>query len=366
MRLGQATRLAASSGHTGTIRLPRKVAVDVKDERTGPCASAGTSPKRTRWSSRHLVHPDGSRKAQGPGRAELDTRSRRTMRGGETKPARPPHSDAAGTGTGGGQDEGGSVEGRLPERSASRMIGTSVRSAVRRSPCLPAHRTAASRPPRGRPCPTRHRQRHRRGRHPALHRGTRGPRHWPVPAGAGSGWRRAGAGERVSGTARPSSTPVPTSGMGPTPQRAVRRPPWCPNPSCCLRPRCPPCHPAGQSRSTWRRCCRRCQGPCEIRRPVDRGRHRRPRFYYDSQQVGEVLFPVGALPRTIELSAGRATIGRRSCTPARSPPSTWPVPEDPAVFYTSTPRCSPATTAPGRWSTTARPTVPTSTSRLNP
>src|SRR4029453_1620148 len=34
VRLGQATRLAASSGHTGTIRLLRKV-VDVEDERTG-------------------------------------------------------------------------------------------------------------------------------------------------------------------------------------------------------------------------------------------------------------------------------------------------------------------------------------------
>jgi hypothetical protein len=36
------------------------------------------------------------------------------------------------------------------------------------------------------------------------------------------------------------------------------------------------------------------------------------RAYYDSQQVGEVQFPVGAPPRVIELPAVPVTIGRRS------------------------------------------------------
>ncbi|HZM42710.1 MAG TPA: FHA domain-containing protein [Acidimicrobiales bacterium] len=58
------------------------------------------------------------------------------------------------------------------------------------------------------------------------------------------------------------------------------------------------------------------------------------RAYYDSQQVGEVLFPVGAPPRTIELPAGPATIGRRSRTLGTEPAIDLAVPpEDPAVSH---------------------------------
>ena len=98
VRLGQATRLAASSGHTGTIRLLRKV-VDVEDERTGTVrirrsvAKADQMELDTRSTRTVRVHKDRG--------AELDTRSRRTVRVGGTKPARPPESDGAGTGTGG-------------------------------------------------------------------------------------------------------------------------------------------------------------------------------------------------------------------------------------------------------------------------
>lgn len=59
------------------------------------------------------------------------------------------------------------------------------------------------------------------------------------------------------------------------------------------------------------------------------------RPYYDSQQVGEVQFPLGAPPRTIELPAGPATIGRRSRTLGTEPAVDLAVPpEDPAVSHT--------------------------------
>jgi hypothetical protein len=59
------------------------------------------------------------------------------------------------------------------------------------------------------------------------------------------------------------------------------------------------------------------------------------RAYYDSQQVGEVQFPVGAPPRAIELPAGPATIGRRSRTLGTEPAIDLAVPpEDPAVSHT--------------------------------
>lgn len=59
------------------------------------------------------------------------------------------------------------------------------------------------------------------------------------------------------------------------------------------------------------------------------------RAYYDSQQAGEVQFPVGAPPRHIELPAGPATIGRRSRTLGTAPAVDLAVPpEDPAVSHT--------------------------------
>jgi hypothetical protein len=59
------------------------------------------------------------------------------------------------------------------------------------------------------------------------------------------------------------------------------------------------------------------------------------RAYYDSQQAGEVQFPVGAPPRHLELPAGPATIGRRSRTLGTAPAVDLAVPpEDPAVSHT--------------------------------
>jgi hypothetical protein len=59
------------------------------------------------------------------------------------------------------------------------------------------------------------------------------------------------------------------------------------------------------------------------------------RAYYDSQQVGEVQFPVGAPPRVIELPAGPATIGRRSRSLGTDPALDLAIPpEDPAVSHT--------------------------------
>jgi hypothetical protein len=59
------------------------------------------------------------------------------------------------------------------------------------------------------------------------------------------------------------------------------------------------------------------------------------RPYYDSQQVGEVQFPVGAPPRVIELPAAPATIGRRSRSLGTAPALDLAIPpEDPAVSHT--------------------------------
>lgn len=59
------------------------------------------------------------------------------------------------------------------------------------------------------------------------------------------------------------------------------------------------------------------------------------RAYYDSQQVGEVQFPVGAPPRVIELPPGPATIGRRSRSLGTDPALDLAIPpEDPAVSHT--------------------------------
>lgn len=59
------------------------------------------------------------------------------------------------------------------------------------------------------------------------------------------------------------------------------------------------------------------------------------RAYYDSQQVGDVQFPVGAPPRVIELPAGPATIGRRSRSLGTDPAVDLAIPpEDPAVSHT--------------------------------
>jgi FHA domain len=59
------------------------------------------------------------------------------------------------------------------------------------------------------------------------------------------------------------------------------------------------------------------------------------RAYYDSQQVGEMQFPVGAPPRVIELPSGPATIGRRSRRLGTDPVVDLAVPpEDPAVSHT--------------------------------
>ena len=59
------------------------------------------------------------------------------------------------------------------------------------------------------------------------------------------------------------------------------------------------------------------------------------RAYYDSQQVGDVQFPVGAPHRVIELPTGPATIGRRSRRLGTDPVVDLAVPpEDPAVSHT--------------------------------
>ena len=114
VRLGQATRLAASSGHTGTIRLLRKV-VDVEDERTGTVrirrnvAKADQMELDTRSTRTVRVHKDRG--------AELDTRSRRTIRVGEPSRRGLPTATPPAQAPGEEQDEGAGVEGRLPERS---------------------------------------------------------------------------------------------------------------------------------------------------------------------------------------------------------------------------------------------------------
>jgi hypothetical protein len=59
------------------------------------------------------------------------------------------------------------------------------------------------------------------------------------------------------------------------------------------------------------------------------------RPYYDSQQVGDVQFPVGAPPRVIELPAVPVTIGRRSRSLGTDPALDLAIPpEDPAVSHT--------------------------------
>jgi FHA domain len=58
------------------------------------------------------------------------------------------------------------------------------------------------------------------------------------------------------------------------------------------------------------------------------------RAYYDSQQVGDVQFPVGAPDRIIELPTGPATIGRRSRRLGTDPVVDLAVPpEDPGVSH---------------------------------
>jgi hypothetical protein len=99
VRLGQATRLAATSGHAGTIRLLRKV-VDVEDERTGTVrirrnvAKADQMELDTRSTRTVRVKKDKG--------AELDSRTKRTVRVGGTKPPGPSGPDAADAGTWGG------------------------------------------------------------------------------------------------------------------------------------------------------------------------------------------------------------------------------------------------------------------------
>jgi hypothetical protein len=97
VRLGQATRLAVSSGHTGTVRMLKKV-VEVEDEKTGTVrvrrhiAKADQMELDTR--STRTVRVDRVRKDQA---AKPDTRSIRTVRVGGAKPVRPPGSGATDT-----------------------------------------------------------------------------------------------------------------------------------------------------------------------------------------------------------------------------------------------------------------------------
>jgi hypothetical protein len=98
VRLGQATRLAAASGHDGTVRLLRKV-VDVEDERAGTVrirrhvAKADEMELDTRSTRTVRVRKGDA--------ATLDTGSSRTVRVGAAKEVRRPGA-GAGTGTGGG------------------------------------------------------------------------------------------------------------------------------------------------------------------------------------------------------------------------------------------------------------------------
>jgi von Willebrand factor type A C-terminal domain len=99
VRLGQATRLAAASGHDGTVRLLRKV-VDVEDERAGTVrirrhvAKADEMELDTRSTRTVRVHKGD---AAGP-----DTHSARTVRVGAAK-------EAADPGTGPGTHTGGAT-----------------------------------------------------------------------------------------------------------------------------------------------------------------------------------------------------------------------------------------------------------------
>jgi len=59
------------------------------------------------------------------------------------------------------------------------------------------------------------------------------------------------------------------------------------------------------------------------------------RPYYDSHQINEVQFPLGAPPRTIELPAAPVSIGRRSRSRGTNPELDLSgPPEDPAVSHT--------------------------------
>jgi len=59
------------------------------------------------------------------------------------------------------------------------------------------------------------------------------------------------------------------------------------------------------------------------------------RAYYESHQVGDVPFPLGVPPRTIELPAGPISIGRRSRSRGTNPAIDLAgPPEDPAVSHT--------------------------------
>jgi hypothetical protein len=98
VRLGQATRLAAASGHHGTVRLLRKV-VDVEDERAGTVrirrhvAKADEMELDTRSTRTVRVRRGDA--------AALDTRSSRTVRvGAATEMGRPAAGDVTGTGGG--------------------------------------------------------------------------------------------------------------------------------------------------------------------------------------------------------------------------------------------------------------------------
>ncbi len=95
VRLGQATRLAARSGHDGTVRMLRKV-VDVDDERAGTVrirrqvAKADEMELDTRSTRTVRVRKEDA--------VTHDTRSTRTVRVGAAEPARPPGAGATGTG----------------------------------------------------------------------------------------------------------------------------------------------------------------------------------------------------------------------------------------------------------------------------
>jgi hypothetical protein len=113
VRLGQATRLAAGSGHDGTVRLLRKV-VDVDDERAGTVrirrqvAKADEMELDTRSTRTVRVRRDDV--------AAHETRSTRTVRVGAADEARPPGAGAGAGGTGpggaGSADAGAGGEAR--------------------------------------------------------------------------------------------------------------------------------------------------------------------------------------------------------------------------------------------------------------
>ena len=94
VRLGQATRLAAASGHDGTVRMLRKV-VDVDDERAGTVRirrqveKADAMELETRSTRTLRVRKDDA--------ATHHTGSTRTLRVGAADPAMPPGASGAGT-----------------------------------------------------------------------------------------------------------------------------------------------------------------------------------------------------------------------------------------------------------------------------